>query len=69
MRAVTRVLGEAVAHYSFISSISVYREFPPHRSFDENAPLAEGDQGYGALKARCEEALEEALPNRVAHVR
>ncbi len=69
MRAVTRVLGEAVAHYGFISSISVYRELPPHRSFDEDAPLAEGDQGYGALKARCEEVLEEMLPGRVARVR
>ncbi len=69
MRAVTRVLGEAVVHYGFISSISVYRELPPHRSFDEDAPLAEGDQGYGALKARCEEVLEEMLPGRVARVR
>ena len=69
MRAVTRILSEAVAHYTFISSISVYREFPPHRSFDEHAPLAEGDQGYGALKARCEEVLEEVLPGRVARVR
>ncbi len=69
MRAVTRVLSEAVAHYSFISSISVYREFPPHRSFDESAPLAEGNQVYGALKARCEEVLEEMLPGRVARVR
>jgi 2'-hydroxyisoflavone reductase len=69
VRAVTDVLGGAIAHYLFISSISVYRDFPPHRSFDEDAPLAEGDQGYGALKARCEDALEEALPGRVARVR
>ena len=69
VRAVTDVLGGAIAHYLFISSISVYRDFPPHRSFDEDAPLAEGDQGYGALKARCEDMLEEALPGRVARVR
>jgi len=66
---VTDVLGGAIAHYTFISSISVYRDFPPHRSFDEDAPLAEGDQGYGALKARCEDVLEEMLPGRVARVR
>src|SRR5438552_16834739 len=69
VRAVTDVLGGAIAHYLFISSLSVYRDFPPHRSFDEDAPLAEGDQGYGALKARCEDMLEEALPGRVARVR
>jgi 2'-hydroxyisoflavone reductase len=69
VRAMTDVLGGAIAHYLFISSISVYRDFPPQRSFDEDTPLAEGDQGYGALKARCEDALEEALPGRVARVR
>ena len=69
VRAVTDVLGGAMAHYIFISSISAYREFPPHRLFDEDAPLAQGDQGYGALKARCEETLEETIPSRVARVR
>jgi nucleoside-diphosphate-sugar epimerase len=69
VRAVTDALGGTIAHYTFISSISVYREFPPHCSFDEDAPLAEGDQGYGALKARCEEVLERILPGRVARVR
>ena len=69
VRAVTDVLGGAIAHYVFISSISAYQEFPPHRSFDEDAPLAEGDEGYGALKARCEDMLEETLPGRVARVR
>ena len=69
IRAVADVLGGAIAHYTFISSISVYREFAPHRSFDEDAPRAEGDQGYGALKARCEDALEATMPGRVARVR
>jgi len=69
VRAVTEVLGDTIAHYTFISSISVYQQFPPNRAFDEDAALAEGDQDYGALKARCEEALEETLPGRVARVR
>ena len=69
VRAVIGVLGSAIAHYTFISSISVYRDFPPHRSFDEDAPLAQGDQGYGALKARCEDVLEETLPGQIARVR
>ena len=69
VRGVTDVLGGGIAHYTFVSSISVYRAFHPHHSFDEDAPLAEGDQGYGALKARCEEALEQTLPGRLARVR
>jgi 2'-hydroxyisoflavone reductase len=69
VRLVADVLSDGIAHYTFISSISVYRAFPPHRSFDEDAPLAEGAQGYGALKARCEEALEQKLPDRLARVR
>ena len=69
VRRVTDVLGGGIAHYTFVSSISVYQAFHPHQSFDEDAPLAEGDQGYGALKARCEEALEQTLPGRLARVR
>ena len=68
VRAVAATLGH-VNHYTFISSISVYRQFPPGRPFDESAPVAEGNDGYGPLKARAEEAIEAALPGRVAHVR
>jgi 2'-hydroxyisoflavone reductase len=56
-------------HYTFISSVSAYRELPPGRAFDETSPKAEGDQGYGALKARAEEILEARMPGQVAHVR
>lgn len=69
MRAMTEALGGAVEHYTFVSSMSVYRDFAPRRSSDEHAPLAEGNEGYGPLKARSEEALEAGLPGRVAHVR
>lgn len=69
LRAVAQVLGGSASHYTFISSISAHREFPPGRPFDEDAPLAEGNEGYGALKARCEEVLAEALPGRAAIVR
>jgi len=68
-RAMAETLGGTVGHYTFVSTMSAYRECPPGRSFDEHAPLAEGHEGYGALKARCEEALEAALPGRAAHVR
>lgn len=73
VQAVAGILGGSVGHYLLISSISVFRAFPPGRAFDEDAPLAEGHEGYGALKARCEEALVEAraegLRDRVAIVR
>lgn len=69
VRAVADVLGSSIAHYTFISSISVYREFPPGRTLDEEGRLAEGAEEYGPLKARCEEALEELIPGRLAHVR
>jgi 2'-hydroxyisoflavone reductase len=68
VRAAAEALRQ-VDHYTFVSSISVYRRFPPGPSFDERAPVAEGTEGYGPLKARAEDALETALPGRVAHVR
>lgn len=69
MQAVAAALGGTQVHYVFVSTISVYRAFPPYRPYDEQAPLAPGEDGYGPLKARAEEAIERALPGRVAHVR
>jgi 2'-hydroxyisoflavone reductase len=69
LRATADVLRDAVEHYLFVSSISVYREFPLGQHAGEGAPLLEGHEGYGALKARAEEAIEEALPGRVARIR
>jgi 2'-hydroxyisoflavone reductase len=62
-------LDQRIEHYLFVSSISAYASFPPGRSYDETAPLAKGNAGYGPLKARSEEALEAAFPGRVAHIR
>ncbi len=72
------VLRDAVGHYTFVSSVSVYAgyEEPVH----EESPLEELGDGsptelagdysnYGALKALCEDAVEEILPGRVLHVR
>lgn len=69
MRAIAEVLGRSIEHYVFVSTMSVYRRFAPGESVNEDAPLAEGHEGYGPLKARAEEAIEAALPGRVAHVR
>jgi 2'-hydroxyisoflavone reductase len=52
-----------------VSTISVYGAFPPLRRFDENTAVIAGHEGYGALKARAEEALQAAMPGRVAVVR
>ncbi|VWB72788.1 UDP-glucose 4-epimerase [Burkholderia lata] len=56
-------------HYTFISSISVYRGFPPGIRYDENADTLPGNEGYGALKARTEAAIQLAMPGRVAILR
>ena len=69
LRAVADVLPDVVEYYLFVSSISVYRAFLPGRHYDEGAPRLEGKEGYGALKARAEEAIEEAMPGRVALIR
>src|SRR5437667_1586232 len=66
---IAEVLDRRIEHYTFISSISAYAGFPAGRSYDETAPLAEGNEGYGPLKARSEGALEAAFPGRVMHVR
>ena len=72
-----QTLASSVGHYTFVSSISVYRDFR-RPGYDETAQLATVDdpsveevtgETYGALKALCEEAVEEELPGRAAHVR
>ena len=68
-RRIAEILDGRIEHYTFISSVSAYAGFPAGRSYDETAPLAEGNQGYGPLKARSEEALEAAFPGRVMHLR
>jgi 2'-hydroxyisoflavone reductase len=69
MVATTEALAGAIEHYTFVSTISVYRDFAPGSMFNEAAPIAEGNEGYGPLKARCEEVLERALPGHLVCVR
>jgi nucleoside-diphosphate-sugar epimerase len=70
------LLRDAVEHYVFVSSISVYA--PPFApAFDESAPLAELDDPrseevqlhYGGLKVLCERAVAEVFGDRSARVR
>ena len=90
VRKSAELLADAVEHYTFISSCSVYANFDLAGT-DENAPvktitseqlreaekIETGERAtaliygemYGALKALCEGAAEEAMPNRVLNVR
>jgi len=72
VRASALALADRVGHYTFVSSISVYAE-PLAPGADESAPIARipdetteevTGESYGALKALCERAAEEAMPGR-----
>jgi 2'-hydroxyisoflavone reductase len=70
-------LADAVYHYTFVSSISVYPDdIVP--GADEESPVQElpdptveevTGETYGGLKALCERAVEEEMPGRVFNVR
>jgi 2'-hydroxyisoflavone reductase len=77
VRASAEFLANAVAHYTFISSISVYADtrvagiderYPVGKIADETVEDITGET-YGPLKALCEQAAEQALPGRALHVR
>jgi len=77
VRASAELLAGSVDHYTFISSISVYRDLD-QALVDESSPVgALADESveeitgesYGPLKALCEQAAEAAMPGRVLHVR
>ena len=77
VRASAGLLADAVDHYTFVSSISVYPDdIGP--GVDEDAPVEELEdptveevtgETYGGLKALCERAAEEEMPGRVLIVR
>ncbi len=77
VRASAELLAGSVEHYTFISSISVYRDLD-QAPVDESSPvgvLADESveeitgETYGPLKALCEQAAEAAMPGRVLNVR
>lgn len=77
VRLTASALAGAVDLYTFISTISVYAS-TRQPGVDEDSPLAqlpEGDderfkmENYGALKALCEQAAEQAMPGRVLNIR
>ncbi|HKH36402.1 MAG TPA: NAD-dependent epimerase/dehydratase family protein [Rubrobacter sp.] len=71
------LLADAVEHYTFVSSISVYSDAIAPGA-DEEAPVRElpeptveevTGETYGGLKALCERAAEETMAGRVLNVR
>ena len=72
-----QLLADAVAHMTFVSSVSVYADHSVP-GIDETAPVGMLEDGaveeitgetYGPLKALCERAVEEAFPGRSLIIR
>lgn len=78
------LLKEHVGHYTFISSCSVYEDLSqgidessavatmPQDKLDEIQTDTSGPANteyYGALKALCEEAIDQVMPGRTLHIR
>lgn len=77
VRSSAELLAGSVEHYTFISSISVYRDLD-QAPVDESSPVGVlvdprveeiTGESYGPLKALCEQAAEAAMPGRVLNVR
>ncbi|AEI44540.1 NAD-dependent epimerase/dehydratase family protein [Paenibacillus mucilaginosus] len=76
VRASGQELADRVGVYTFISSISVYKDLSVplnHEHSDvrelEDESIEDIPNHYGALKARCEQILEGLMPGRVLTVR
>jgi 2'-hydroxyisoflavone reductase len=75
--ASARALADRVAHYTFVSSVSVYSDSATPGADESSATGTIADETveeitgetYGPLKALCERAAEAAMPGRVLHVR
>jgi 2'-hydroxyisoflavone reductase len=81
VRASAELLRDAIGHYVFVSSLSVYAE-PLEPGFDERAPTVllsdpttedhmtmGAENTYGGLKALCEDVVREAFPGAHTNVR
>jgi 2'-hydroxyisoflavone reductase len=75
VRRSAELLADSAGHYTFVSSISVYRDFA-RTGINEDAPVLEPPEPeeldwehYGGLKVGCERAAEAAMPGRTLVVR
>jgi 2'-hydroxyisoflavone reductase len=78
VRASAELLAAAVEHYTFVSTLAVYADFPRAPGLDESArivtlaaspPAAVSPETIGPLKVLCERALEPAVGDRALVVR
>lgn len=76
VKAGAELLEGRVGHYTFVSSVSVYRDLSRPGAAEEDAVLELEDASsedvaahYGGLKAQCEAVLAEQLPGRVLVIR
>jgi len=78
VRASAEALRASAGHYTFVSSVSVYASFT--QAVTEDSPVAQLDgasadelapdfSNYGALKALCEDEVEQAFAGRALNVR
>jgi len=74
--AAAQALRDSTAHYTFISTISVYKNYAqPNDESGEVGVLEDPTtetvtgEAYGPLKALCEQAAESEMPGRVLNVR
>src|SRR5207248_11657612 len=71
------LLANNIGHYTFVSSVSAYREFLGRGWLDECAGLAQmlsesqqpNESNFGAFKAACERVVERSFPGRALLVR
>lgn len=76
-RAAAEALRDAVERYVFISTISVYPEFSkvgiteddPVGTMEDETIEEIGGQYYGPLKALCERAIQETMPDKTIIIR
>jgi 2'-hydroxyisoflavone reductase len=77
VRASAELLADRTAHYTFVSSCSVYADFsepareddtPLIRLDDTSDESLDGDR-YGGFKALCEQVVADVFPGRSAHIR
>lgn len=83
IKKIAAVLGDNIEHYTYISSISVYKDWIPNNikehyhlqsmPADKLKAVEEGTispyEYYGAMKVLCEAEAENHWPGRVLHIR
>jgi 2'-hydroxyisoflavone reductase len=76
--ASARLLADQAGYYVFVSTVSVYKDWPGASAIDESSPVSVledptveevNGETYGALKALCEREVEAAFGDRCAIVR